>query len=180
MNAKRLVILHLILALSVGRLFDSHALLYPSGTFDFATLNTKRTLEANHIIVGEVTNVSSVFERESYSPSSLVTVQIDKDIKNEIERLENQEQNTQGQQVETERQEPGQRTVTFVQVGGPWRGGGWVKVAGFRVLKVGDYVFLRLMPVKTPFEHDGHTINSGTSSYATIYNTKKSGNNPND
>ena len=51
MNAKRFVTLTLILTLSLVCLLDCYALLYPSDAFDFTTLNTKRTLEARHIII---------------------------------------------------------------------------------------------------------------------------------
>ena len=176
MNAKRFVTLTLILTLSLVCLLDCYALLYPSDAFDFTTLNTKRTLEARHIIIGEVTHVSFVFRRGAYLPSSLVTVRIEKDIKEQIDRLTNQGTNPPERQAEGERETPPQRTVTFVQVGGPRRdAAGWVKVSGFRVLKEGDYVFLKLMPAKDPFEHDGHSINSATSSFATTYTVLEDG-----
>ena len=176
MNAKRFVTLTMILTLSLVCLLDCYALLYPSDAFDFTTLNTKRTLEARHIIIGEVTHVSFVFRRGAYLPSSLVTVRIEKDIKEQIDRLTNQGTNPPERQAEGERQTPPQRTVTFVQVGGPRRDAtGWVKVSGFRVLKEGDYVFLKLMPAKDPFEHDGHLIKSGTSSFATTYTVVEDG-----
>lgn len=55
-----------------------------------------------------------------------------------------------------------------------------MKVSGFRVLKEGDYVFLKLMPVKNPFEHDGHLIKRGTSSFATTYTVVEDGEDPDD
>ena len=181
MNAKRFVTLTMILTLSLVCLLDCYALLYPSDAFDFTTLNTKRTLEASHIIIGEVTHVSFVFRRGEYLPSSLVTVRIEKDIKEQIDRLTNQGTNPPERQAEGERQTPSQRTVTFVQVGGPRRdAAGWVKVSGFRVLKEGDYVFLKLMPAKDPFERDGHLINSATSSFATTYIVLEDGDDPDD
>ncbi len=55
-----------------------------------------------------------------------------------------------------------------------------MKVSGFRVLKEGDYVFFKLMPVKNPFEHDGHLIKSGTSSFATTYTVVEDSEDPDD
>ena len=174
MNAKRFATLTLLLTLFLACLPNCYALLYPADAFDFTTLNTKRTLEARHIIIGKVTHVSSVFKRGEYLPSSLVTVRIDKDIKEQIDRLTNQGLTPKS---EGEKQTPPRRTVTFVQVGGPRRDGtGWVKVSGFRVLKEGDYVFLKLMPANDPFERDGHSINSATSSFATMYTVLRDGN----
>ena len=104
MNAKRFVTLTMIFTLSLVCLLDCYALLYPSDAFDFTTLNTKRTLEASHIIIGEVTHVSFVFQRESYLPSSLVTVRVDKDIKEQIEQVLPIKQNLQnGRQKEKDK-----------------------------------------------------------------------------
>ena len=115
--------------------------LYPEGAFDFTTMGTDRTVEATHIIVGVVTDVSFLLEREWYVPSSLVTVRVDKDMKAEAERTDNQEiDHLEGQAVD---RETPPKTVTFVQEGGPRLDDGiivqWVTAAGLRVLKKGDY-----------------------------------------
>ena len=175
MNTKRFVILILILILSLVCLLNCSASLYPEGTFDFTTLATKRTLEAPHIIVGEVTHVSFVFEREEYAPSSLVTVRVDKDIKGDIERADNQETNPPQRQASGEEGETPPQTITFVQTGGPWHDGGWVKAQGIRLLKKGDYVFIRLAPTAQPVRHNGQTVNSCTAEYGTTYSVEEKG-----
>lgn len=172
MKAKFFVTLALLFTLSLVCLLNCSALMYPEGSFDFTTLDTKRTLEAMHIVVGEVTHVSTVFKRGDYLPSSLVTVRIEKDIKHLIEHIENQGVKSD---AEGERQKSPRRTVTFVQVGGPREDAGWVKVSGFPLLKQGDYVYLKLIPVKQPFDHGGHSIDSATSSFATNYTVLKDG-----
>ncbi len=108
MNAKPFVTLILIITLSLVCLLDCYALLYLADEFDFTTLDTKRTLDARHIIIGEVIYVSSVFQRESYLPSSLVTVRVDENIKKQIEHLANKRTNPPEQQAKGERQTPPQ------------------------------------------------------------------------
>lgn len=61
MNARRFVMVTLILALSLIGL-HSPASLYPEGTFDFKTMPVTSTLDATHLVVGEITAVSFVFE----------------------------------------------------------------------------------------------------------------------
>ena len=183
MNAKRFVTLTLILTLSLVCLLNCSASQYPEGAFDFTTLGTKRTLEATHIIVGKVTHVSFVFEQGFSGPISLVTVRVDKDIKAEIERVDNQETNPpEGQASEKDRKTPPQ-TVTFVQVGGPYPlvkflpffEGGWVTAAGVRVLKRGERVFLRLLPTTSPYKHNGQPANSYTHEFGTMYSVQGEG-----
>ena len=69
MNAKRFVTLTLIFTLLLVCLLNDSAALYPEGTFDFTTMATATMLEATHIIVGEVTDVS--LSRGSLDPSVL-------------------------------------------------------------------------------------------------------------
>ncbi len=46
---------------------------------------------------------------------------------------------------------------------------------GVRVLKQGERVFLRLRSTNAPFEHNGQTVNSGTSEYGTMYSVQEEG-----
>ena len=156
---------------------------YPEGAFDFTTLGTKRTLEATHIVVGEVTHVSFIFEYENWGYLSFVTVRVDKDIKREIECADNQETKPlEGQVSEKERKTPPQ-TVTCVQVGGPYPlfeflpffEGGWTTAASVPVLKRGERVFLRLIPTTSPVEHKGQTANSITHELGTMYAVREEG-----
>lgn len=153
--------------------------LYPEGAFDFTTMATDRTVEATHIIVGVVTDVSFVFYREYCAPCSLVTVRVAKDMKAEVERAANRETDLLGGQASSEDRETPPKTVTFVQEGGPRLDDGiivqWVTVVGVRVLKKGDYVFLMLLPVNKPFEHNGHSINSATHEYGTMFSVREDG-----
>ena len=173
----------LIVGLCLLNFPSMEAKIYPEGAFDFTTLGTKRTLEAAHIIVGEVTHVSFVFEYEDWGPLSFVTVRLDKDIKREIERVDNQETKPlEGQASEKERETPPQ-TVTCVQVGGPYPmfkflpffEGGWTTVAGVPVLKRGERVFLKLIPMPSPVEHKGQTANSITHEFGTMYAVREEG-----
>ena len=149
--------------------------MYPEGTFDFTTMATATMLEATHIIVGEVTDVSFVFEQGVSGPLSLVTVRVDKDIKAEIQRVDNQETRPQERQSSEEERERPPRTVSFVQVGGPTSDGDIVEAVGIRLLKQGDYVFLRLVPSGYPVTHNGKTVNSCTVEYGTMYSVEEEG-----
>ena len=183
----------LIIGLCLLNFPSMEAGMYPEGAFDFTTLGTKRTLEARHIIVGEVTHVSFVFELQftgpeygpdgwaTSGPLSFVTVRVDKDLKKEIERVDNQETKPlEGKTSEKERETPPQ-TVTCVQVGGPYPlvkflpffEGGWTTAAGIPVLKRGERVFLRLIPTTSPVEHKGQTANSITHEFGTIYSVRE-------
>lgn len=173
----------LIIGLCLVNCASMEAKTYPEGAFDFTTLGTKRTLEAAHIIVGEVTHVSFVFEYEDWGPLSFVTVRVDKDIKREIERVDNQETKPlEGKASEKERETPPQ-TVTCVQVGGPYPmfkflpffEGGWTTAAGVPVLKRGERVFLKLIPMTSPVEHKGQTANSITHEFGTMYAVREEG-----
>ena len=175
MNAKCFVTLTLILTLSLVCLLNYSPALYPEGAFDFTTLATTTTLEAVHIIVGEVTHVSFVFERGESGPISFVTVRVDKDIKEAIERVDNQATNPPEKKESNGEGETPPRTATFVQTGGPYPNGSWVKAAGIRVLKQGDRVFLRLGPTVNLFEYNGQTVNSGTAEFGTTYSIKEEG-----
>ena len=174
MNAKRFVTLTLILTLSIVCLLNySEASLYPPGTWDHTTMATTATLEATHIVVGEVTHVSFVFEPDDSEPLSIVTVRVDKDIKAEIERAANQATNPVGQASEEEDTTP--ETVSFVQVGGPWDDGGWMRAIGLPLLKKGDRVFLRLKPTKFTVRHNGQEYNSCIDAYGTVYSVETDG-----
>lgn len=81
---KRIATLTLIFTLSIVCLTDSSAGLYSPGTWDHTAMATISTLEATHIVVGEVTHVSFVFRQNGSEPLSIVTVRVDKDIKAEI------------------------------------------------------------------------------------------------
>ena len=140
---------------------------------------TDMTLEARHIIVGKVVHVSFVFA----GSQSLVTVRVDKDIKREIERVDNQEKDFPQQQVsEKDRKTPAQ-LVTFVQIGGPYRlfdflpfpSGDWVTAAGVRTLKRGERVFLKLLPTTSPVEHNGKTADSYPQDRGSIYSVRGKG-----
>ena len=185
----------LIIGLCLLNFPSMEAGMYPEGAFDFTTLGIKRTLEARHIIVGEVTHVSFVFELQftgpeygpdgwaTSGPLSFVTVRVDKDLKKEIERVDNQETKPlEGKTSEKERETPPQ-TVTCVQVGGPYPlvkflpffEGGWITAAGIPVLKRGERVFLRLIPTTSPVEHKGQTANSITHEFGTMYSVREEG-----
>ena len=140
--------------------FSSMGSQYPEGSIK---TTTDMTLEARHIIVGKVVHVSFVFEQGFSGPQSLVTVRVDKDIKREIERADNQPTNPPQRQVSKKDRKTSPQLVTFVQVGGPYRlfdflpfpNGNWVTAAGVRTLKRGEHVFLKLLPTTSPVEHNG-------------------------
>ena len=154
---------------------------YPPGTFDLTAIVKEMTVDATHIIVGKVTRVSFVND----DSLSVVTVRVDKDMKAEIERVKNQETDPLKGQTSTEEHKTPPKTVTFVQVGGPYpliKGlpfftGGGVKAAGMRVLKRGEYVFLRLQPTNYPVKHNGKTVNSCTNAQGTMYSVREEGDN---
>ncbi len=136
------------------------------------------TLEAKHIIVGKVVHVSFVFDGDDYGPRSLVTVRVEKNIKQAIERADNPKEGASKQDPK-----PPCRTVTFVQVGGPYRlfdflpipSGDWVTAAGVDVAKRGDRVFLKLLPLTSPVEHNGRTADSYPQHYGSIYPVRAEG-----
>jgi hypothetical protein len=118
---------------------------------------TETTLKAKHIVVGEVTHISFVFGLPEFNlPFSFVTIRVDWDIKQAIERAEQQNElpadRPDTDKSKTHGTEP---TVTFVQVGGPNADGDTLRVVGSPVLKRKDLVFLRLVPTIRPIEHDG-------------------------
>lgn len=144
---------------------------------------TDMTLEARHIIVGKVVHVSFVFEQGFSGPQSLVTVRVDKDIKREIERVDNQETDSpQRQASKKDRKTPAQ-LVTFVQIGGPYRlfdflpfpDGNWVTAAGVDNVKRGERVFLKLLPITSPVEHNGKTADSYPQDRGSIYSVRGKG-----
>ena len=148
----------------------------------YTKTTTDMTLEARHIIVGKVVYVSFVFD-QGYGPQSLVTVRVDKDIKQEIERADNQQTNPPQRQVsEKDRKTPAQ-LVTFVQIGGPYRlfdflpfpSGDWVTAVGVNNVKRGDRVFLKLLPTTSPVEHNGKTADSYPQDRGSIYSARGKG-----
>ena len=169
----------LIIGLCLLNFSPMEASLYPPGTFDLTTIVTEMTVDATHIIVGKVTYVSFVND----DSLSLVKVRVYKDMKAEIDRVDNQETDPLKGQTSTEGHKTPPKTVTFVQVGGPYPlieslpfiKGGWVTAAGIRVLKRGDYVFLRLQPTNYPVRHNGKTVNSCTQERGTMYSVRAEG-----
>ncbi|MBI1928582.1 hypothetical protein HYR99_30610 [Candidatus Poribacteria bacterium] len=118
---------------------------------DFTTIGTQRILEAKHIIVGEITSVSFVFQfsESQYSPLSFVTIRLGQDSKQEIGRVEKQE-------VEREdKTDKDNSTLTFVQNGGPNPDGTITQIAGVHVFQPGERVFLYLAPTIHPIEQAG-------------------------
>ena len=136
------------------------------------------TLEAKHIILGKVVHVSFVFDRDDYGPRSLVTVRVDKDIKQAIERAETLKEGASKQNPK-----PPPKTVTFVQLGGPYRlfdflplpSGNRVTVVGADYVKRGEYVFLRVLPLSSPVKHNGKTADSYPEDRGSIYPVQKTG-----
>ena len=180
MNTKRIVTLTLILTLSLVCLVNYSVASYPEGAWDLTTIATKATLEATHIVVGEVIHVSFVFYYVGADPLSIVTLRVDKDIKAEIEKDDTPPKYLPppfiviGTPWEG-RLPPPIEIVSFVQVGGPWKSGGRVSAAGLPVLKVGDYVFLRLRPTNYTVRHNGNEYNSVTDAHGTVYTVQKRG-----
>ena len=170
---KRFATLTLMFTLSIVCLLNHSVASYPEGTWDLTTIATKSTLEATHIVVGEVTHVSFVFFQGGPDPLSIVTVRVDKDIKAEIERVVSQATNPVGRVSEEDDSPP--ETVSFVQVGGPWEDGGWVLTIGQPLLKEGNRVFLRLRPTNYTITHNGQEYNSITDAYGTVYSVQANG-----
>lgn len=149
----------------------------------YTKTTTDMTLEARHIIVGKVVHVSFVFEQGFSGPQSLVTVRVDKDIKREIERADNQPTNPPQRQASKKDRKTSPQLVTFVQVGGPYRlfdflpfpNGNWVTAAGVRTLKRGEHVFLKLLPTTSPVEHNGKTADSYPQDRGSIYSIRGKG-----
>ena len=163
--------------------FSSMGSQYPEDAFDFTIIATERTLEARHIIVGKVTHVSFVFELEGWDTLSFVTIRVDKDLKQEIGHVDNQETKPPEGQVSEKESETPPQTVTFVQVGGPYRlfdflpfpDGDWVTAAGIRTLKRGERVFLKLLPTTSPVEHNKRIANSYPCDHGSIYSVREEG-----
>ena len=166
MNAQRFVTLILALSLICYHAFAS---LVDESTVDFDVLATTTTLKATHLIVGEVIEVSFVFEQEidggTTGPLSIVKVQIASDMKKMIEHAENDE----------DEDDTPEQFVSFSQLGGPYEGGGVVEAVGFPLLEVGDYVFLRLSPRRWALTHNGVTVESCIEMYGTVYEIDKKG-----
>ncbi|MCH8292991.1 hypothetical protein IH992_18030, partial [Candidatus Poribacteria bacterium] len=151
--------------------FPADATTYPEGVFDFTTIHTKTTLEAKHIIVGEVVDVSSVFELPKFNqPFSFVTIHIERDIKQEIKRAAQQGGNRNAGHADESKP-----TVTFVQLGGPYPDGSVVRASGVPVLKPGDRVFLRLIPTIESIQHGGQKSDVTISEFACRYSLKEKG-----
>ena len=144
---------------------------------------TDMTLEARHIIVGKVVHVSFVFEQGFSGPQSLVTVRVDKDLKKAIERADNQQTNPPQRQASKKDRKTPPQLVTFVQIGGPYRlfdflpfpSGDWVTAAGVDTVKRGERVFLKLLPITSPVEHNGKTADSYPQDRGSIYSVRGKG-----
>ena len=167
--------------LTIGLCFVNCASMASYGE-GYTKTTTDITLEARHIIVGKVVHVSFVFN-QGYGSQSLVTVRVDKDIKREIERVDNQETDSpQRHTSEKDRKTPAQ-LVTFVQIGGPYRlfdflpfpSGDWVTAAGVDNVKRGERVFLKLLPITSPVEHNGKTADSYPQDRGSIYSVRGKG-----
>ena len=148
----------------------------------YTKTTTDMTLEARHIIVGKVVYVSFVFD-QGYGSQSLVTVRVDKDIKREIERADNQQTNPPQRQASKKDRKTPPQLVTFVQIGGPYRlfdflpfpSGDWVTAAGVDNVKRGERVFLKLLPTTSPVEHNGKTADSYPQDRGSIYSVRGKG-----
>ena len=148
----------------------------------YTKTTTDITLEARHITVGKVVHVSFVFD-QGYGSQSLVTVRVDKDIKREIERADNQQTNPSQRQASKKDRKTPPQLVTFVQIGGPYRlfdflpfpSGDWVTAAGVDNVKRGERVFLKLLPTTSPVEHNGKTADSYPQDRGSIYSVRGKG-----
>lgn len=174
MNTQCFVVLILLLSL-VCVLNDSPASTYTEGAFDFDTLATTTILNAADIVVGEITDVSFVFELQftgaeypdgsaTSGPLSIVTMRVDKDIKAAIEHAENPDE-----------PEAATTTVRFVQVGGPYPDGSAIQVVGRRWLERGEYVFVKLVPSDYLVTNNGITVDSCILEYGTTFDVEKKG-----
>jgi len=182
MNARRFVTLTLMFTVSIVCLLNDAVASYPEGTWDMTTIATKSTLEATHIVVGEITDVSFVFyHADTTDPLSIVTVRVDKNIKAEIERVANavgrvsEEHDAAAPGGLTSEDDESPETISFLQVGGPRENGGRVRAVGLPVLKVGDNVFLRLRPTNYTVSHNGTDYNSITDAAGTVYSVEVDG-----
>ena len=170
MNATRFVILTLTLFLVCSL---NHSLaLYPEG-IDFSATTT--ILDATHLVVGEITDVSFVFELRftgpeypdgwaTSGPLSIVTFRVDMDMKEAIDRAEN-----------PDKPKDEANTIRFAQVGGPDRDGNVTEAAGVRRLKKGEYVFLKLVPSNYPITHNGITVHDCPRDIGSMYDVEKKG-----
>ena len=169
---KRFVILTLIVTLSLlWRDDTSESSLYGPDAFDFTAIDTHTTLEARHLIVGEVIDVSFVADYGwEIDPLSLVTVRVDCDMKKDNQETAPPERRASSESPKTP-------TVTFLQTGGTYSDGGRVTVASVRTLRRGESVFLRLVPSFKSFEHHGQMIETRTLDVATVYTVEQEGDN---
>ena len=173
MHARCFVMLTLILTLSLVCL-HSPASLYPEGTFDFKTIPITSTLDATHLVVGEIADVSFVFELvfseapeySSSGPLSIATLQVDWDMKETIDSAENPKKPKSENQTDT---------ISFVQVGGPTVDGHVVEAEGYRLLRKGDYVFLKLVRSNYPVTNEGVTAHVSTREHGTMYDVEQKG-----
>ena len=168
MKAQRFVTV--ILALWLAS-FLNHAFagVITEDEIDFSTLATTSTLNATQLVVGEVVDVSFVFQQEvnggTTGPLSIVKVSIATDMKEVIGSAENDDPDEDAEQF-----------VSFSQVGGPLPNGDIIEAVGFPLLEVGDYVFLRLPSRRWAITNNGVTVNSCTEIYGTVYAVDKQGN----
>lgn len=171
MNAQRFVILILVLSLICGHVFASMI----DESVDLSTLATTSTLEATHLIIGEITAVSFTFKQERGNATtghlSIVKARVVNDMKKTIEDAE-AVANIDGENAEDDASE---QFVYFTQRGGPYQGGGVIEAVGFPLLEVGDYVFLRLLPRIRAITHNGVTAESCTEMIGTVYEIDKQG-----
>ena len=172
MKALAAATLTLLLALSLV-CANSEATTYTEDTYDFTALGTQWTIKAQHIVVGEVTNVSFVFQYDEFDPLSAVTVRVDSNITEAIKRANNPGTNPP-QRENSEEDTP--QTLAFVQTGGPHPDGTITQAVGVRVLDVGDKVFLRICPTIEPIHNNGQVYNLGVGDYGTTYSLEESGN----
>ena len=174
MNAQRFVTLILALSLICGHIFAS---LIDESTVDLDALATSMTVNATHLIIGEVVDVSFVFEKERGNATtgllSIVKVRVVSDMKKTIEDAEAVE-NVDGESDGAE-DDASEQFVFFTQRGGPYSGGGMVEAVGFPLLEVGDYVFLRLSPRTWVITHNGVTVESCIEMFGTVYEIDKNG-----
>ena len=173
MNAQRFVTPILALSLICCPAFAS---LVDESTVDFDALATTTTLKATHLIVGEVIEVSFVFEKERGNATtgllSIVKVRVVSDMKKTIEDAEAvaAAENVDG---ESDGDDASEQFVFFTQRGGPYEAGGMVEAVGFPLLEVGDYVFLRLSPRTWVITHNGVTVESCIEMFGTVYEIDK-------
>ena len=179
---KRFATLILILTLSLAPfLTTSYALQVVDGSVDLNTIATTSTLDATHLVVGEVIHVSFVFQMDvdggTTGPLSIVTLRVDWDMKKEIEGAENDPPKKGKSDEEPEQVvEELEQVVLFSQIGGPYPDGDYVEAAGIRLLELGDYVFLRLSPTTFPITNSAVTVNNCTKAFGAVHTVDDEGN----